>query len=284
MAELGGIVLGGIGDESGPDLSTQILAHESLGWRHMELRSVGGTPVGDLPPQGDAALALALERAGLSIPVLCSRIGGWSGNISSPWQEDCRELDRLIQLGGRLGSRMIRVMSYPNDGLSDDEWGRQVTERVSRLAEIANRSGMVLALENCSGWAAHSADRTLALIQDICSPALGVLFDIGNPVVHGYDGYAFLEAVADHVVHVHVKDARRARTEDGEAEFCLPGKGDGRVADCLRHLIRRQWRGMWSIEPHLALIPHLRRSADEESLLRSFDVYGRAFSNLLMEL
>jgi len=54
----------------------------------------------------------------------------------------------------------------------------------------------------------------------------------------------------DHVAHVHVKDAVA-----GPA-YTLPGDGDARVADCLRLLLDNGYRGAFSLEPHLGVLPH----------------------------
>jgi hypothetical protein len=45
----------------------------------------------------------------------------------------------------RLGTRFIRIMSWPNDGLAEGAWRSEVLARLMELARIAAGEGIVLA-------------------------------------------------------------------------------------------------------------------------------------------
>lgn len=272
------LILGGIGDEAGVSLRDQIAAHHDLGWRHMELRSIDAVPLAELAPARDGDIADLLSDNGIVVPVLCSRIGNWESTVGGDIGRDCDELGRLIALADYLGSRFIRIMSYRDDGRDPQAWADDVKRRIGMLVQMAERAGQVLLLENCAGWAGASASRILDLIRSADSSALRVLFDIGNPVAYGYDGVAFLNAVVPHVAHVHVKDAMR---RSGDTVFCAPGAGDARLRECVEILMRAGYGGMWSIEPHLKLIPHQHVFASADELRASYVAYGRAVEALL---
>ncbi|TDV57501.1 sugar phosphate isomerase/epimerase family protein [Actinophytocola oryzae] len=144
----------------------------------------------------------------------------------------------------------ISVMSYPNAGLSEQDWRRRVIERLRVLADRAERAGVTLLHENSAGWAGGNADRTLELLAAVDSPAFGVLFDIGNGVAHGYCPFDTLMTLVDRVAHVHVKDAVEG------PRYTLPGEGSARVRDCLRLLLDNGYRGSFSLEPRLGVVPH----------------------------
>jgi L-ribulose-5-phosphate 3-epimerase len=283
MLEDSDIVLGGIGDEAGNSLTDQIAAHRALGWRHIELRSIDGVALADLDSGQDEEIATVLRDAGMSVPVLCSRIGNWAASIAEDLDRDIGELRRLLVLADRLGSRFIRIMSYPNDGRDQRAWADEVIRRICSLVELAARAEKTLVVENCSGWAGSSADRTLTLLGAVDTPRLRVLFDVGNPVAHGYDGFAFLDAVIPYVAHVHIKDARRDASGE-HVVFCAPGDGSAQLKNCLELLVRRGYRGMWSIEPHLKLIPHLGMTAATTDLMGSYVAYGNAVQELVSQL
>jgi len=246
-------VLAGIGDEAAPDLPGQLAAVAAAGLDAIELRTVDGVALSDLDERAVADVLAALEWSGTRVVCVDSRIGNWARPVTGPFAADLGELSVLARRCAALGCRYVRVMSYPNAGLSEPDWRAAVIERLRVLADRAERAGIVLLHENCAGWAAGSAERTLDLIAAVGSPALGVLFDTGNGVAHGYPAHAMLPALLDHVAHVHVKDAVAGPST---TSYTLPGDGDARVADCLRLLLDNGYRGAFSLEPHLGVLPH----------------------------
>lgn len=249
----------GIGDEAGHSLPDQVGSLARLGWTSIELRTVDGTAVADLDDDAFARLLDTLQAHGLEVVCVASRLGNWSRPISGDFTEDLHELEILKRRCAALGTRYVRVMSYPNDGLAEQEWRRRAVERMRRLAGEAEQAGLVLAHENCAGWAGTQPERMLALLEAVHSPALQLLFDTGNGVAHGYDTYDLLTRIVEHVAHVHVKDARG---DAAQPVYTLPGAGRVRLADCLRLLLTSGYTGTWSIEPHLALQPHLARACE----------------------
>ena len=268
--------LAGLGDEAAPDLAGQIGAVAELGWNGLELRTVGGTPVADLDEDAFRRTADLLESAGTSVVGVASKIGDWSRPVTGDFAVDVRELEILARRCAVLGTSLVRVMSYPSGGLDDPDWGRRARRRLRELARRAEDHGLVLAHENCAGWAGDRADRMLDLVTGIGSPALRLLFDIGNGVAHGYPPLPMLREVVAHVVHVHVKDARAGA--GGEVVFVPPGDGEARVAECLEVLFRNGYGGVLSIEPHVRLRPHLDSGTGDRD---AFVECGRALERLL---
>ena len=250
----------GIGDEGGASLAVQIECHRVLGWRTLELRSVDGTPVASLPPKQLDAACGALIDAGLGVPVIDSQIGNWKSDIGDAFDSDLQELDLLARAGQRLQTRMLRIMSYPNKHLGDEAWKSEVVRRLTILTERAAGYGLVLVHENCAGWGGQSLAHTQALLEAIPHPNFQLLFDLGNGPAYGYDAVDWLEHVVSRIGHVHVKDARFG--SDGEVHYTHAGEGTCRLAESMAYLHRRGYAGLWSIEPHLALIPHLQQTPD----------------------
>ncbi|HZB48656.1 MAG TPA: sugar phosphate isomerase/epimerase family protein [Mycobacteriales bacterium] len=246
-----------VGDEAGPDLDSQLAAVGRLGWDLVELRNVDGQALADLPAAAFARLVDRLAAAGVGTVCVDSRIANWARPVTGPLSLDLAELHVLAERCPALGTRYVRVMSYPNDGLADADWGREAVRRLRLLTERAADAGLVLLHENCSGWAGRDADRVLQLLAEVDSPALGLVFDTGNGVEYGYDAYELLAelvaAVPEKIRHVQVKDA--AGTAD-RPDYCWPGEGRCRVAECLRLLLDRGYRGVVSAEPHLLVRPH----------------------------
>lgn len=271
--------LAGIGDEAGADLATQIDAVQRLGWSAIELRTVDGAHLADLDERHFDTVHRAVRDAGLDVVCLASRIGNWARPITAPFDDDLRELDVLAQRCAALGTRFVRIMSYPNDGLEEPEWRDRVLDRLSRLAARATAHDVVLLHENCAGWAGEDADRMLRLVAEVGGPALRLLFDTGNGIAHGYDSYAVLRRILPHVAHVHVKDAVG---DADDATYVLPGSGRAGVPECLRMLRESGYTGPLSIEPHLSARPHDGISAGESAAER-FVQAGRILERLLTQ-
>ena len=56
------------------------------------------------------------------------------------------------------------------------------------------------------------------IVELVDSPVIGVNFDTGNSYLCGHDPYAWLEHVADRLVHLHAKDisVKQADAERGK--------------------------------------------------------------------
>ena len=271
----------GIGDEAGAALGAQVDAHRALGWSTIELRTVDGKSVADLSREEFARLSDHLDRAGLEVPVLCSRIGSWDRGPSRGFAEDLDELDRLLDRAEVLGARWIRIMSYPD--LSDESPSSEAAavSRIRALLAMAEFRGVGLLHENCVGWAggAHP-ERVLRLLEGTDSEWFGCLFDIGNGLAYGYEAIDVLGALSPFVHHVHVKDG--VSTASG-VRWVPPGDGEAGVAECLRHLFDRGYDGYLSIEPHIAFEPHRGSSRDAEARRASFIAAGERLTALLGE-
>ncbi len=277
--------LTGIADEGGSSLGEQIALHRALGWETIELRSVDGIPIAGLDAAAREAVAARLADEGVRVVALASGIGNWGGSVRDDFERDLRELDALGAMARRTGARLVRIMSYPNDGLEEPAWRAEVLRRIARLAEVARDRGITLVHENCHGWAAADSDRALALVDAAGGAGLALLFDVGNAVYNGHDGPAYLARVLPHVAHVHVKDARASVSPAGgrSVAFTWPGEGEARLLDCVAIAMRAGYDGMLSMEPHLAYMPHdasVRRSDEERRA--AYLEYGRRLEALLV--
>jgi sugar phosphate isomerase/epimerase len=271
----------GIGDEAAPEPARQIEAHRRLGWDVIELRSAGGVPLAELDEATFGRLAAAVGAAGLDVVCVDSRIGNYDRPVSADFALDVAELTTLLPRCAAVGAGYIRIMSYPGDGRPEAGWAREVKRRIGELTRRAADAGLTLLHENCAGWAGTDAARMRELVGEVDSPALRLLFDIGNGAAYGYQAYDVLRDVVDLVAHVHVKDA----VGTGEnTRYTPPGDGDCRVADCLRLLFRHGYQGVLAIEPHLSVRPERHRMDAGADGLAEFVAYGRQLEQLATEV
>jgi sugar phosphate isomerase/epimerase len=270
--------LAGIGDEAAPDLDGQVAAHRELGWSHIELRTIDGTQIADMPLDAVSAVAERLHSEGLQVVGVSSGIGAWGRTTSTPLEVDERELEALAPRAAALGCSRLRVMSFLQEDVDDDGWRAESRRRLRELARRAEQLGLTLLHENCAGYGGRGPHESLELMADVDSPALRLLFDTGNGLSYGYDSLDFLRPTLEWTDHVHVKDAIR-RGDD--VEYVAPGEGEGQVADCLALLLSNGYRGGFTIEPHMHVAPHRGERVAGEGATASFVRCGRALERLM---
>jgi len=273
----------GFADEVSVDIDQQIEAIRALGWPGIEMRLVGkGRHFDDVTDAEFEVIREKLDRAGIRIVAYGSQIANWSRKISGPFEVDVAELTQIMPRIRKTGTQMVRIMSYPNDGLAERDWRAEVIRRLRELCRMAEANGILLGHENCDGWAGKGPEATLSCLADVGSPALKLIFDTGNPVTYGQDPWSYYRAVREHIVHVHIKDYVRDALASGGYRAVFPGQGEGRVRDIVADLKRTGYDGWYSMEPHIVSVIHEGRDAcgNEERARDVFLQYGKAFEEL----
>lgn len=286
--------LTGFTDEAGKDLATQIRATQELGWTHLSARGINGTNLHEHTDADFATIADTLDAAGIHVPEFGSLIGNWGKKITSDFDITLAEIDRAIPRMQRLGTKLIRVMSYAQEPWGDDQ---QEEERFRRLREIVARfaaAGITAAHENCMNWGGFSADHTLRLIDAV--PGLKLVFDTGNPVFQldrsqpepfpWQNALTFWEKVRDHVVHIHIKDCDYPEAGATEPRYVWPGEGRGYVREILTDAKARGYDGYIAIEPHVATVFHVKDQSqvDWQQCYDSYVTYGKKLESILTEI
>ena len=271
----------GISDEAGPAIETQIRAHQELGWEHLELRLVDGENVALV---SDAVFEQAYAKvtaAGMQVSCFGGTIGNWAKKISGAFAEDVAELRQVIPRMQRLGTRFLRIMTWPNDPdapWDDAAWRDESVRRVRELAAMAEDGGIVMAIENCRGWAGLSPENALRFLAAVDSPAVRWLYDTGNVVGHGQDPWDFYSKLREQIVYFHIKDC--CRTAEGvKTVFC--GDGDALVPEIIADLARTRYDGFVSIEPHIAAVVHTGASSDAATMYDVYVEYGRRLNAMI---
>jgi len=286
--------LTGFADEASRDIDLQIRATKDLGWAAISARMVGNANIHDIPEEDFLAAADKLAAAGITIPEFGSAIGNWGKKISSDFSITLAEIERAIPRMKRLGTPMIRIMSY-----AQEPWGadQNEQERFRRLREIVKRfadEGLTAVHENCMNWGGFSAEHSLRLVEEV--PGLKLVFDTGNPVFQldrsqpepfpWQDPLDFWLKVKDHVAHIHIKDCINPVAADVEPEYTMPGLGQAKLREILTDAHKSGYKGWIAIEPHVATVFHAPdpSAVDWDQCYSSYVEYGRQFVRLIATL
>jgi sugar phosphate isomerase/epimerase len=286
--------LTGFADEAAPDIEGQIRATKELGWKYIESRNVDGVNIHDIPDGKFEEVAGKLEDAGVQINCFGSAIANWSKQISNPFDVTLEEIGRAIPRMQRLGTKLIRVMSYAvlPDREADDQMEEERFRRLRVLHQMFTDAGLTPVHENCMNYGGMSWKHTLRLIENV--PGLKLVFDTGNPIFTDdrakpkpyskQSAWEFYTHVKEHVAYVHIKDGMWD-PETGQTTYTFPGEGDGDVRRIVKDLLASGYDGGFSIEPHLSVVQHDQSVASpEEQRYNSYVEYGRRMERMVAEV
>jgi len=290
----------GFADEAGRTIGEQIAATQRLGWSHIESRNIDGVNIHDISDEQFEQVCDSLEQAGVGINCFGSTVANWSRHPRS--EEDYRkslaELERAIPRMRRLGTRMIRGMSFaiPRDEEPDSpELEQIIFEKLNVIVKTCRDNGIDYMHENCRNYGGLSHEHTLKLIDNV--PGLKLVFDtgnppmtdrrIGNPPYRKQSSLEFFRNVREFVGYIHIKDTRFLRETDGvfpEAEFVYPGEGDGEVVAVLEELLASGYDGGISIEPHMATVFHSDSGEMDSRAADIYVEYGRRLEAIVEQI
>ena len=289
--------LTGFADEAADSLAEQIEITQTLGWRHIEARSVDGVNLNDLDDDAFLRSRDMLGEAGIGVNCLGSTIANWGRQVDEPFDRTLADVDRAIVRMTALDCALIRIMSYAvlrdNDGRAlPDQLER---ERFRRLREICRRftdAGVTPLHENCLSYGGMSWTHCLRLVDNV--PGLKLVFDTGNPPLTPdfttpfpyamQSSWEFYSRVREHVAYVHVKDSRW-NASAREEEYHYPGEGEGDVKRIVSDLLARGYDGGISMEPHMAVVFHDESVRADSGIRRAnYLEYARRFMAMLADV
>ena len=283
--------LTGFADEAAPDIAGQIRATKALGWKAIEARSVDGTNIHDISDEAFEEVVGKLQDAGVQVNCFGSAIANWGKSIADPFEITLEEVRRAIPRMQRLGTRLIRIMSYavlpgrePGDQMEEERF-----RRVRILHQMFTEAGLTPVHENCMNYGGMSWQHTLRLIEHV--PGLKLVFDTGNPVFTDdrarprpypkQSSWEFYTQVKEHVAYVHVKDGVWNPATQ-QITYTYPGEGDGDVVRIVNDLLQSGYDGGISIEPHMAIVHHDASVASpEEQRFQTYVEYGRRMERIV---
>ncbi len=286
--------LTGFADEAAPEIEGQIQATKELGWSCIESRAVNGKNIHDISDAEFEAVYAKLTEAGVSINCFGSAIANWGKSITEPFDSSLAEAKRAIPRMQRLGAKMVRIMSFAvlKDRKPDDQMEEERFRRVRELQKMFSDVGITAVHENCMNYGGMGWTYTLKLIDNV--PGLKLVFDTGNPIFSDdctkpepypkQSAWEFYSKVREHVAYIHIKDGIWDAKKQ-KAVYTFPGEGHGDVKKIVKDLLKRDYNGGISMEPHLAVVFH--DPASQEFAINRYSnyvEYGRQFEKLLAEV
>lgn len=281
----------GFADEAAKGIDGQIAATKALGWGNIEARAVDGVNIHDMPEAEFDTVCGKLADAGVTVNCFGSTVANWGKQITDPVDSSVAETRRAIPRMQRLGTKLIRVMSFAwfKDRDAEDQMAEERFRRLRLLTDMFLDAGIQPVHENCMNYGGLGWPYTLRLIENV--PGLKLVFDTGNPVGAAdraktppypkQSSWEFYSHVKDHIAYVHIKDGHYDPGKD-DLICTWPGEGNGDVRRIVADLLLRGYDGGFSIEPHMTVIFHdASVKADAQAMFDNYVEYGRRFMALV---
>ena len=154
-------------------------------------------------------------------------------------------LRRCIDFAHQLGAPYVLSDATREDDLDSDQW-RKLVNTMRHMADYAADRNVCITLEIHEG-ATRTGEISLKLIESVDHPNVGINYDTGNVYYYneGVDPAEDIKHIAEHVVHVHLKDTKGGR---GEWKFCALGEGRVNFPKIIEVLQSVDFRGPYSLE------------------------------------
>ncbi len=236
--------LSAFSDEAGASCDEQITAAKHAGLSRIDIRSIDGFNITELPLENAKTIKNKLDDAGISVQMFGSPIG--KIDILDDMEIDVEKMHHLATLAPVLDCNAVRIFSYYNKTeIPHVEWREKSLANLTRLRDEAEKLGLVLYHEN----ERHIYGDLGADVMEIAclrGTNFKLLFDFDNYQQSGEDVYAVWRSLAEQTDSFHLKDST------SENMHVPVGLGNGQVEKILRDAVARNWNGPLAVEPHLA--------------------------------
>ncbi|NLZ88122.1 MAG: sugar phosphate isomerase/epimerase [Clostridiales bacterium] len=242
--------LSGFGDEIDPSLDVQMDVMAKVGVHAIELRGVDGRSIAQYSPREAKGLYNRLTDRGFIVSALGSPIG--KTPIDEPFQPVLDSFKNLVEVAQALRCGGIRLFSFYMPPGTHAHYRDNVMARLRALKDAAKGSDVMLLHENEGGIYGEQAARNADLARTLGDDNFALIFDPSNYVQAGEDVFVAWQAVKPWVRYFHMKDSVTRRSGDQDNPHRLVGDGDGCVREILADVARTNFKGFFSLEPHLA--------------------------------
>ena len=225
----------------GVDLMSPVFYEWSWKDPHKELKSVNGW----------------IERAGLKLAAYAAGNNFAKGNAAE-FDAQVAQVRQCLREAADLGAPVLRIFGGHLEkvggevGITSATGLRKVLAGIERCLPEAEKTGVVMAIENHGGLPAHSFE-IVAIVKHFDSPYVRCTADCGNFVGHSMDEpenpLDAVKRLAPWIRHVHMKDVRKPLlNKTRRMEACVTGEGVVPIRQCAAVLEEIGFAGYCSLE------------------------------------
>ncbi len=242
---MGKFIISGFSDEIDSSVDIQFDGLNRLGIKYFEPRNIDGKNISEISADEAKKLKEKMDRNGIRVSSVGSPIGKIS--ITDDFDKHLELLRHVIKIAEILEAKYIRIFSFfiPK-GEEPEKYRDEVMRRMTAMARLAEKNGVVLLHENEKEIYGDTAIRCADILKTVDSPCLKAVFDPANFVQCGQKVYPdAYELLKPYILYMHIKDA------EADGHVVPAGVGIGNVENILKSLKESGYNGFVSLEPHL---------------------------------
>jgi sugar phosphate isomerase/epimerase len=222
--------IGFVTDEISPDVKEAIEIGVSWGITKYELRVIGENRIPNIDGKKIKEIEELIDKFSIQITALSPGTFKCTLHETDVIEyEICEVLPKTFKLAKKLNTEMVIVFGFKRADKDQENDEQRVINLFRRVAESAERNGLVVTVENEPGFWCDSGANTARILAAVNSPALRANWDPGNSV--GTDEPPFPDgyrAIKDWIANVHVKDTVKGTLVEcvsiGEGVVDWPGQ------------------------------------------------------------
>lgn len=241
------ILINAFADEASSIIDNQIVAMKRNNLNGLEIRNADGNSCVSLNAAQAREIRRKLDDAGLQVWSMGSPIGKIT--LEDDFNQHLDLLRNGLEIANVLGAKNLRMFSFFMPQGEDPAAHRnEVIDKVGRMLEVAQGSGVLMCHENEKGIYGDMADRCLELLTTF--PQMGGIFDPANFVQCGQDTWEAWQMLKPFIKYMHVKDAL------ADGKVVPAGRGIGNLARIVPEYLAMGGHA-FTIEPHLSVFDGL---------------------------
>ena len=202
--------IGFVTDEISTDINVALQKCDEWGVDTVELRTLTTGRVPFISKEEKNNLLLLKMKYNLEVSALSPGIFrlGYHEKEKLKYDYD-KTLPESIKLCEELGCKKIIIFGFRRADLTDETDMDNVINEFGKVADIARRYDIKVAIENgYDSWCKESS-RILKIMKSVNLPNLGINWDPGNAIGDNEKPYPeTYEKIKDHIFNLHVKDTK----------------------------------------------------------------------------
>ena len=235
--------LSAFADEAADSAADQIAALKQAKIDHVDLRSVDGVNIVELPVDHATAVKQMLDDAGIKVGMYGSPIG--KTDIADDVAIELGRLDHLGKMLEVFGATNVRIFSFYNkDGIAREGWKDQSFDKLGQLRDRAAELGLVLYHENETEVYGDHPDQIVELAE-LRSDSFKLIYDFANYQRTGAEPWANWHRLKPMTDALHFKDQKKS------GDHVPIGQGDTKAIEIMADAVATGWSGPCTLEPHL---------------------------------
>ncbi|MDR3264092.1 MAG: sugar phosphate isomerase/epimerase [Clostridiales bacterium] len=237
--------ISGFYDEASTDLDKQLELIKKLGGKYLCPRNINGKNISAYSAEEfESGILPSLKAADVGLSSIGSPIGKIRIDDEEAYAAQLKQLEELVKIAVLTDCKYIRCFSFFVGKNADyAALSGKVFEKFYGFVKAVEGTDITILHENEKKIFGDTPERALSLFHAVNHPQMKLCYDASNYIQCKADAWRAYEMTREYTAYYHMKDC-----ENG-VEVPL-GTGQGRIREIVADLVKREYDGFLTLEPH----------------------------------